>query len=254
MPWVLAPPSTFPCCLLLPEFSPVDPPILSPNSLPEPQSPQAVCLDSAGCSPLRAPACQHRREPQRFPPLLTTRWYRQSLSPLPPPALPAERGPGVRMEIIQMLLGCRPRPPGSSGSVARPPLDLSFRQHPSASPAINIPQGDGCRNPLPAPPMDDPAPGIPPGHAAGRPSSAVPPCLSEYNCDLIWSRSSDGAVSGPSDECIVTVLKLVLSRIGVLGLAYSLGSSTGGALVHPSAPEKQSTNPVGLTLRCREKN
>lgn len=109
-----------------------------------------------------------------------------------------------------MLLGCCPRPPDSSGSVAGPPpLDLSFH-HPSASPAIAIPQEDGRR--LPAPPTDDPAPGVPPGPAVGR-SSVAHPHLSEYDCDLIWGRNSDAAVSGPPDERIVTVCLAWVCRV-----------------------------------------
>lgn len=98
-------------------------------------------------------------------------------------------------------------PPGSSGSVAEPPpLDPSFRQHPPALPATNIPQWMDVAGLCRLLPWKSYT-GVRPGPASGRPSSAAPPRISEYDCDLIWDRSSDAAVSGPLDEHIVTVIK-----------------------------------------------
>lgn len=78
--------------------------------------------------------------------------------------------------------------------------------------------------------------GVRPGPASGRPSSAAPPRISEYDCDLIWDRSSDAAVSGPLDEHIVTVIKSVLSHMGMSGSACSSGSFVGDALWVVSPP------------------
>lgn len=54
--------------------------------------------------------------------------------------------------------------------------------------------------------------------------------VSEYDCDLIWGRSSDAAASRPPDERIVKVVKSVPSRMGVLGPSFFLAPSAGGAL------------------------
>lgn len=63
----------------------------------------------------------------------------------------------------------------------------------------------------------------------GRPSSVMPPRISEYDCELIWGRSADDSVSGPEDR-IASVVKSVLSSMGVSGVAPNSTPPPGGAL------------------------
>lgn len=74
------------------------------------------------------------------------------------------------------------------------------------------------------------APAVAPlGSTASRPSSTpLPELISENDCDLVWGRSSDAAVFGLPEECILKAVKLVLSRMGVSAPVASSGSSVGG--------------------------
>lgn len=71
-------------------------------------------------------------------------------------------------------------------------------------------------------------PARPFGFGDGHPSPALH--ISEYDCDFVWGRSNNAAVSVPPEECIFSVVKWVLSRMGEAPPAASSGMVVGGPL------------------------